>query len=390
MKILLSTFCLTEINGTYFRAHYLGRELAKRSHDVTLAAISPTSRFRTLESAEAGMRIIQFPNFMHKLIFHHGNGPLDIAARVRLLMREDFDVVHGFEYYANVMAPIMLTKRLKDYVYVSDWCDWFSKGMALKGRRFSWCKPAIKLVGMLEEQARLRADGVTVISHELEAKVQSMRVSSDRVMRLPGGAPSDLIVPLDRTKAREELGFPRDASIAAFAGNYQADVDIFLKAFAAVAAKRPGCLMVLLGSRPSGELAALISQLGLDDRVVRPGFVSTSALGQYLASSDICLLPMRDNDDNRSRWPNKIGDYMAAGRPIVASRVGDVVDVMTRHEIGFLVENDPAEVADRIEWIFGHPVEAAAMGDNGRALAEREYSWASLAGKVESFYHSLS
>ena len=386
MNILLSTFCLTRINGTYFRAYYLARELAKRSHKVTLASISPTSRFKATERSESGIRLIEFPNLLHRLIFHFGNGPLDITQRTRLILNEDYDVVHGFEYYANVMIPILLTKWLKKYVYVSDWCDWFSKGMAMNGRRFTWFKPGIKVMSTLEEQTRLKAHGVTVISQELEQKVISLGISQDKILRLPGGAPTDLIKPMPKKEAREQLGYPIDAGIALFLGISHDDLDIFIRAFSIVVKERPNSLLLLVGYNQPLRVWELVHAMGLDKNVIRVGGIPSEALGRYLACADLFLLPLRDNDANRSRWPNKIGDYMAAGRPIIASRVGEVVPVMESDNIGFLVANDPQEVAKHMMKLFDNPEVAEDMGSRARALAENKYSWEQHASRLETFY----
>ena len=108
-----------------------------------------------------------------------------------------------------------------------------------------------------------------------------------------------------------------------------------------------------------------------------------------MATADLFFLPLRDTEGNRSRWPNKIGDYMASGRPIVASEVGEIVPIMKTNNIGVLVGNNINEIVTSTEWLLNNPKIADGMGSNARVLAETEYSWSSLAEQLENFYSSL-
>jgi len=388
MNIFFSTFCINKLNGTYFRAYYLARELAKRGHNITLASISPNSKFKKVKSTDYNLKIIEYPNLFHKLIFHFGNGPLDIALRTKHLMNGNYDIVHGFEYYANVNVPILLTKKIKKYVYVSDWCDWFSKGMAAKGRRFASWSPIINAISKIEDVTRLYAHGVTVISDEIEQHVRSIGIPDEKILRVTGGSPTDLIKPLSKMKSRRELGYPLDANICLFLGNYQADLDIFVRAFQLLTMKNPKTRLVIIGLI-ANNISKLIKELGLEQNIIEVGTVEPANLGKYMASADLFLLPLRDTEGNRSRWPNKIGDYMASGRPIVASQVGEIVSIMKTNNIGMLVQNNINEIATNTEWLLNNPELADEMGSNARALAETEYSWSSLAEQLESFYSSL-
>ncbi len=388
MNIFFSTFCITKLNGTYFRAYYLARELAKRGHSITLASISPNSKFKKIESTDSNLKILEYPNLFHKLIFHFGNGPLDIAQRTNHLINGNYDVVHGVEYYANVNIPILLTKKMKKYVYVSDWCDWFSKGMATKGRRFASWSPIINTISKIEDITRLYAHGVTVISDEIEEHVRSIGIPDKKILRIPGGSPTDLIKPLDKIKSRKELGYPIDAKISLFLGNYQADLDIFVRAFQLLKMKNPNSKLVIIGLI-SNNISKLIKELKLEKHIIEVGPVEPVNLSTYMATADLFFLPLRDTEGNRSRWPNKIGDYMASGRPIVASEVGEIVPIMKTNNIGVLVGNNINEIVTSTEWLLNNPKIADGMGSNARVLAETEYSWSSLAEQLENFYSSL-
>ena len=56
---------------------------------------------------------------------------------------------------------------------------------------------------------------------------------------------------------------------------------------------------------------------------------------------------------------------------------------------GFLVEQSPPALAEKITRLLGNPDEARAMGARGHARVETEYSWEAIVSKVEAFYHKL-
>jgi glycosyltransferase involved in cell wall biosynthesis len=385
MKILMLTTCFTNV-GTYFRAYFFGKELSKRGHQVTVVSISPNSVFRLKERFYDGVRFIECPNFLNSLGFHHGNGIIDIFRRIQHIFKEDYQIVHGFEYHANVTIPIFFTKGIKKYIYVSDWCDWFSKGMEFG--RFSNFKAIIRGVSYLEEMVRLKAMGVTVISRKLENRVIEIGCKKENILYLPGGAPVDVVKPTPLDEAKKNKLMLANKKVGAFLGSYQLDFDVFIDAFRIVLREIPKAVMLIVG-KLDAKTTNIINDMNLQESVIQTGWVAEEELSNYLACADVFLLPLRDNLYNQSRWPNKIGEYMAAGRPTIASNVGELVPLFKSNRIGLLVDNDVNDIAEKIIYFFQNPHIAEEMGYNARILAEREFSWKRLADRLESFYRQF-
>lgn len=125
----------------------------------------------------------------------------------------------------------------------------------------------------------------------------------------------------------------------------------------------------------------------LREAIVSFGRVPFHKLPLYLGACDAYVLPMRNNVVNRTRWPNKFGDYIAAGRPVLCSPVGDVARFVESNQCGILWR-DSSELASGIEYLMDNPVEASVMGGHARMLAEGELSWATLARRFADLYHS--
>ena len=77
--------------------------------------------------------------------------------------------------------------------------------------------------------------------------MRSIGIPDEKILRIPGGSPTDLIKPLDKIKSRKELGYPLDAKICLFLGNYQADLDIFVRAFQLLTMKNSKSKLVIIG-----------------------------------------------------------------------------------------------------------------------------------------------
>ena len=81
----------------------------------------------------------------------------------------------------------------------------------------------------------------------------------------------------------------------------------------------------------------------------------------------------------------------ANGKPVVASRVGGILEVVENGHNGFLFEpNDLKTLADKVNLLFQNPELAQRMGENGRQWVSQKYSWASIAEATESVYKALS
>ena len=112
-------------------------------------------------------------------------------------------------------------------------------------------------------------------------------------------------------------------------------------------------------------------------------------IGLTLFYAAICWLPLRDTGANRGRWPLKLNEYMAAGRPVVATAVGDVAILVRKHEIGLLALDRPEDLAEATTQLLGDPARRDCLGRNARQVAEEVLDWALLAERLESFYHDV-
>jgi glycosyltransferase involved in cell wall biosynthesis len=127
----------------------------------------------------------------------------------------------------------------------------------------------------------------------------------------------------------------------------------------------------------------------IQQRVIPVGEVSFNDLHDYVAACDVMLLPLKDNLASRGRWPAKIGDYLAGGKPLVATRVGDFSSMIEEGQCGVLAEDTPDDFAQKTVEVMAQHGLIEEMGRNARKLAETRLDWRLLTAQVEKFYLSI-
>ena len=142
--------------------------------------------------------------------------------------------------------------------------------------------------------------------------------------------------------------------------------------------------MIIGNSNPA--IQRLANQIGIIDRIIFTGYIPAERFRTYLGSADVFLLPFPNTLYNVGRWPSKVCDYMASGRPIVSNPTGDIKVLFESNEIGLLAEESEEDFAAKINILLDHPDLANILGKNARQTAENKYAWSVLVKDLESFY----
>lgn len=155
--------------------------------------------------------------------------------------------------------------------------------------------------------------------------------------------------------------------------NERKDPITVLRAVALLRTRLPAVQLRIAGRIPSSEfgdqLTAFIREHGLEENVRFLGSVNQPALAEAYASSALTALSSRQETS-----PSVLMEAMAVRRPVVATDVGGVREIVANGESGLVVPAGDAEaLAVSIERILADPEQAHAMGERGRALAESGY-----------------
>lgn len=384
-RVLLLNHNLVE-RGAYFRARETALRFHRVGHDVTFVCTG-RQYYRPKVSNRARWTTLQTANWHLIKLDDDGLSPLGLAQRFTHLGGK-FDLIYTFSHKPVDLFPAQWLRTHGGF-WLADWCDLWSSdggiydysqwGRPMPPQYRDWRAPFMRATDRweqrLEERLVRNADAVTIISSWMRTRTRALGVADEDVHLYVSGADTRRVSVLDRSEARRALGLDPDAPVVGYVANYTMDNMLMDEALARVWRAEPRMRFLAAGARFWGERSpvAKAHERGL---VIDRGRVPFSEVPQILAAADVLVLPMRDTNFNWSRWPHKCGDYMASGRPIAMTRIGDMPDVIERHRIGAVGEPTPAGLADSIVQLLRTPAdERAAMGVRARALAENEFSW---------------
>jgi glycosyltransferase involved in cell wall biosynthesis len=196
------------------------------------------------------------------------------------------------------------------------------------------------------------------------------------------------MTPLPKDEMRRKYGLPADAFIVVHTGLAPYDMRYLAEAFVILAKRHPNSLLVMTVNRfPSFQ--AIMDRAGLAANVVYLGMLDRTRLTEAMACADVLALPYTNISVNRYRYPNKLGDYLAAGRPIVTNRTGDLGQLIEQERAGLLADDTPQSFAEQIEKVACDPALGEQLAQRGRQLAEEKLDWRFLAADLERFYHDI-
>jgi glycosyltransferase involved in cell wall biosynthesis len=137
------------------------------------------------------------------------------------------------------------------------------------------------------------------------------------------------------------------------------------------------------------EYERQVERRGLDLFKITPR-VPSQEMGRLLSRGTIGILPSLDALKMQISLPTRLFEFMAAGLPVVASRVGPQTGIIAEAQCGLLVDpGDPQEFADAIERLTRNKEFAAKCARNGRDAFLRKYTWESQMAKLEVFYADI-
>ena len=250
---------------------------------------------------------------------------------------------------------------------------------------------ARKLQRLARREARVwrEADGYVAITAALRAELERRHGARARLAVIPDGVRIEAVgVPRDEDVDVPRVGDP----VVAYAGHLYAwkGVDVLLEALARVPKARG---LIVGGHAQEPDLARLKARatgLGIGDRVTFTGMVEPSRVARFLRQADVLALPNPASAiSTRFTSPLKLFEYMAAGRPIVASDLPSIREVLQDEVTALLVTpGNPAAMAAAIERLIGDPALSARLADAALAAAPA-YSWDRRAERLEELLHEL-
>jgi glycosyltransferase involved in cell wall biosynthesis len=247
----------------------------------------------------------------------------------------------------------------------------------------------IALSEWLERFLYQRADRVMVNSPGFLQPVTSR--GAKRVDLIPNGADPSMFDPADDGAAFRQSNELENKFIALYAGAHgmSNDLNVILES-ASLLADEKNIHIVLLGD--GKEKSALITQakeMKLSNMTFLPSVPKTE-MASALAGADACIAILKPLEEYKTTYPNKVFDYMAAGRPVVLAIDGVIREVVEAADCGiFATPGNAEEIAEAIRKLATNSEQSRAMGLKGRSYLEENFSRAVIGNKLVGLLEEL-
>src|SRR5262249_32706107 len=168
-------------------------------------------------------------------------------------------------------------------------------------------------------------------------------------------------------------------------------VDYLLRAMPLILARHQTRLVITGDGHCRPEWEALSRELGIADRVEFAAFVSNERLSELFWSCTIYVHPASYDDRGDTEGLGVVMiEALRNSKPVVASAVGGIVDVIKDEETGLLVpEKNPAAIADALLRLLDDSELARRLGEQGYAYAAQFFDWDRITDQLETVYQRL-
>ncbi|MGQ9671488.1 MAG: glycosyltransferase family 4 protein [Desulfosoma sp.] len=245
------------------------------------------------------------------------------------------------------------------------------------------------LLRWMEKALARITDGIVAVSVQVKNDLVAYGIASaDKITVISLGFDLDPFLSCQQYKGAflRELGLDDSTPLVGIVGrifpikNHR----LFLESAAIVSSKAPAARFVIVGDgNLRSEMENCARELGISERVIFTGW--RRDMPSIYADLDVLVV-----SSNNEGTPVSAIEAMAAGRPVVATRVGGLPDIITDSENGYLVPpRDPEALAGAVLRLLQEPELASRMGQTGQTMARERFAVRRLITDTEAFYLKL-
>ncbi len=329
----------------------------------------------------------EFPFEVIPLIRHMGLGLR--KSREMTLLAQWADIVHVQKCLAHAAMPAAVASFRNRVPLHYDWDDHEAAiyEEASQSQDKHW-----RRIERFERALPRIADTVSVASAALRQQARALGVRDEHLFDAPVGAdPGRFVGGGDGDATRTELGLP-EGPVAMYLGQLAGAhaAPLFLDAAAQVASRVPDAsFLVVGGGRTLADTRAHAERLGLGNRVVFTGAVPHARVPDLLDVVDVAVATLPDTAQAATKSPLKVVEYMAAGKAVVATAVGEAVRFLDNGRVGQLVPPaNPTALADAMEALLADPYRRSELGVAAREHLLRNHTWRHTAETMSEAYET--
>ena len=245
---------------------------------------------------------------------------------------------------------------------------------------------------LLERIVYRSVAGIVALTPRLQQHVASYGVPDDRIRLLPCGVDTSLFSPGSKNASllsQWNIG-PVDPVILFMGTIYRfSGLDRVIADFHRILNRHPQTKLLVVGWGEDEErLKRLAIEHQVSANVVFTGLQPYSSLPGIIRASDICINPFELNAITRDILPNKLFQYLACGKPLVATRLPGTEPFLPGEDEG-VVYTPQDQVADRLLELIDDPARRRQLGENAASAVQQKYDWKKIAEQMVQLIQQL-
>ncbi len=353
--------------------------IARRMKGMPPAEFSPKVRVYRAWSIRPDVYYIPKVNLLNLLI------SLSFSVSCAFILfrkRHRYDIVHFHGASLPLIINLPMLKILgKKVIAKVAAAKLGTEAGSLKGRYLG--------LGSLLARLLRGVDAFIATTSEIEDGLLNDGIPGEKIKRITNFIDTGIFHPVDpeeKKRIKVSLGFDSDEVLVTFSGRFvrRKGIDYLLQAWKKIVGEFGSARLLLLGEGPLlEEMERMAEDLGITDKVVFYGHVNNVV--DFLHATDIFVLPSLQEG-----MPNSLLEAMACGLPVVATRIGGVVDIIDDERDGILVEpGDSGGLAEGIARLLRENALADRIARNAYDKIRTMYSLDSIAPRYIELYNVL-
>ncbi len=242
----------------------------------------------------------------------------------------------------------------------------------------------------LETWVYRHADKILTLSPGLSDYVIRMNADKDKVDLLLFGVDLSKFNPcVESNGLRESFGLSEDDLVVLYIGTLFefSGLGLYLEQFPKVVKKIPKAKLVIVGGGPLFDrLKKRVSELQLSENVILTGFQPFDVMPKFINIADLCINPFEVNNATRNIIPGKILQYLACGKPVLATPLPSVISLLDdrKHDLFF---SSIADFSKNTIMLLENKETAKRLGENGFQYIKDNHDEEKLAHRLETILY---
>jgi glycosyltransferase involved in cell wall biosynthesis len=362
----------------------ISKELAKR-HEVTVYTTSALDQKRDSQDSPVeveadGYRVVYFPRIFKFSGFNVS--PTMQRALKKTISEYDVIHLHSWRHFQDMIVHHYAKKYGVPYVLQAHG----SLPRIMAKQRLKWIYDVFFGYRLLRDASR-----VIALSRVEAEQYKRMGVPEEKIAIIPNGIDLSEYANLPpRGCFKRKFGIKQEEKIVLYLGriHWIKGIDILVKAFANVVKKLDDVRLVVVGPDDGylGELESLIRALKIEDKVLISGPLYGRDKLEAYVDADVYVLPSR-----YETFPMTVLEAYACGKPVIASKVGGLKDLIVDGQTGLLFESeDVKQLSNSMFSVLNDRDRAKKIGVAGRNFLKANFVIGQVADQLEQIYNEVA